>query len=364
MTAFQNCGGAFERGRALGTDQLNGLDGWVLPRLAKLELAAPGLLLHLLSAPPSYRQAVFLSIGMEPHGDTDRFLTRANGSLPQLLSLEEADKEISLALRALSSRGVLRCALGLVPTGLHGALAKLGPQPLRSPDCYGRLYRTIQGDQLRAKVLMQVGRLDSDLLDAVQELDPVALIPGLVQRVGSAAMARRLNQCLHAIRVVCSGATDEALRQSLDARKESFRLQEFANAWSEKADRLGDISPALQAAPDFERVTGRNAKVVGAEFDNCLGRKIADLTSGVWSAWIWRPARLIATILRCDEGPLLVGIFAQSNGPALPEHADQLRARLKDLGVSCFKRSSPSAEVGLLTRRGFLDLDFDEFDFE
>jgi hypothetical protein len=60
----------------------------------------------------------------------------------------------------------------------------------------------------------------------------------------------------------------------------------------------------------------------------------------------------------------LVGIFAQSNGPARPDLADQLRGRLKELGVACYKRCAPSSDLAILERRGFLDLDFDEFGFE
>ena len=133
--------------------------------------------------------------------------------------------------------------------GLAGSLSKIGSQPLRHAGDYLRLVSLLTATdpetKLRAKTLLQVNRLDADLISAVLELDPIALIPAILRRVKDGPEARRLNQRLAAIRLVCSTATDEALRQSLECQSASKRDPLSAC----KRDPLMGVGIAVTSAP-------------------------------------------------------------------------------------------------------------------
>ena len=209
-----------------------------------------------------------------------------------------------------------------------------------------------------------MNRLDADLLSAVLEIDPIALIPDIFRRLRCGLEARRLNQRLAAIRLVSSAATDDALRQSLEDRAANFRSHDFAQAWLEKADLPPVVCAALDEHPDFERVTGANAAQMGKEHQNCLGSQSYKLIDGTWGAWVWRPGPLIACVTKCEEGPWLSGLYAPGNREVPREHARMVKDVLRPLGVICFTRVDPVEEVRLLTLGRFVDDEFEDFRFE
>jgi hypothetical protein len=269
----------------------------------------------------------------------------------------------------MSPKQIVSATLGEIPDGLAGCLAKLGSQPMRHAGDYVRLVGLLTATdpvmKLRAKTLMQLDHLDADLISAALELDPIALIPGILRRVKDGLEARRLNRILAALKLVSSTASDEALRQSLEDRAANFRAHDFAQAWLEKADLPPVICEALDAHPDFERVTPHSATAggLGRKLQNCLASKAQQLVTGVWGAWVWTPGPLIATVTKCLEGPLLTGIYAEGNREVPREHAGMLKDILRPLGVICFTRCDPVEEVRLLTLGRFDDDEFEGFGF-
>tara|TARA_R110002051_G_scaffold225076_3_gene288024 strand:- start:90 stop:1181 length:1092 start_codon:yes stop_codon:yes gene_type:complete len=340
---------------------LRPFEGWSLDALGELDRLSPGLLLHAFNAGPKWRQAVFLVLAFNVPSNPFDYLVRANGEHPTDRPWQEIQTAVAQSLIAMTPKQITQACLGEIPDGLAGCLAKLGSQPMRSADDYLRLVNLLTSDdpdtKLRAKTLIQLDRLDADLLAAVLELDEIALTPTLLLRICDGVAARRLNKKISAIKLVCSAASDEALRQSLNNQPNGHG---FAESWIAKADRPPVVHEPLDLHSDFERVTPESATTIGKEFSNCLRHKTGQLVSGVWGAWVWKPGRLIATVTSCVEGPLLTGIYAHGNRQPHQEHVHLLKDLLRHLGVICFTRKDVSEEIEILTQGEFSRFVLDE----
>lgn len=340
--------------------------GWALDAVGVLDRAAPGFLLHVLGASPKWRQSVFLAVGLGVVPNPREFLMRCNGEASEAPQWTGVQHEVAQALLASTPRQIASATLGEIPDGLAGCLARLGSQPMRHAGDYLRLVEILTSTdpemKLRAKTLLQLDRIDADLISAALELDPIALIPSILRRVKDGLEARRLNQRLIAIRRVSSAATDEALRQSLTDRAVNFRGHDFAQTWLEKADRPPVICEALDGHPDFERVTPATAASIGKQFQNCLGSKAQQMVSGTWGVWVWRPGPLIVCVTKFEEGLVLTGLYASRNREVEREHARMVKDVLRPLGVLCFTRCEPLEAVRLLTLGRFEDMAFEEFE--
>ena len=354
---------------------LRPFEGWALDAVGVLDRASPGFLLHILGASPKWRQAVFMALAHGVLPNPQEFLLRANGEASETQQWTGVQHEVAQALMAMSPRQIVSATLGEIPDGLAGCLARLGDQPMKHAGEYvrlvGLLTATDAETKLRAKILLQMDRLDADLISAAVELDPIALIPSVLRRVKDGLESRRLNQRLAAIRLVCSTATDEALRQSLEDRAANFRAHDFAQAWLEKADRPPVVCEALDEHPDFERVTGANAAQMGKDHQNCLGSQSHKLIDGTWGAWVWKPGPLIVCVTKgyfTSEAeavlPLLSGVYSPGNREVSREHARMVKDVLRPLGVICFTRVDPVEEVRLLTLGRFVDEEFEDFGFQ
>jgi hypothetical protein len=354
-------------GHARHQGVLRPFEGWALDAVGVLDRACPGFLLHTLGASPKWRQAVFLALAHGVLPNPQEFCLRANGEVSETQQWTGVQHEVALALIAMSPKGIASATLGDIPDGLAGCLAKLGDQPMRHAGDYLRIVSLLRGSdpetKLRAKTLLQVNRLDADLLSAVLEIDPIALIPDIFRRLRCGLESRRLNQRLSAIRLVCSTATDEALRQSLEDRALDFSGSSFAQSWLDKADRPPVVCAALDEHSEFESITPQTSASIGREHFNCLGSKAHKLVDGTFGAWLWKPGPLFVTVIKCEEGPLLSGIYAPGNREVPREHARMVKDVLRPLGVLCFTRVDPVEEVRLLTLGRFVDDEFEDFGF-
>jgi hypothetical protein len=343
--------------------------GWALDAVGGvLDKAHPGFLGHAFGASPKWRQAVFLALAHGVLPNPDEFLLRANGVVAGERPWKAVQQDLAECLIAMTPRQIVSATLGEIPDGLVGCLARLGDQPMRHAGDYVRLVGMLNATdaeaKLRAKTLLQVNRLDSDLLSAVLEIDPIALIPDIFRRLRCGLEARRLNQRLTAIRLVCSTATDEALRQSLEDRALDFSGSSFAQSWLDKADRPPVVCEALDGHPDFERVTGANAAQMGKDHQNCLGSQSHKLIDGTWGAWVWKPGPLIVCVTKCQEGLLVTGIYCPGNREVPREHARMIKDVVRPLGLISFTRVDPVEEVRLLTLGRFEDHEFEDFGFQ
>lgn len=343
------------------------IDGWCLGLVGDVETLAPGFLLHVLkSSSPKWRQSLYTALAFGILDRPEDFILKATARTCEDLDWRSVMRVLADSLRSMSARDIITATLGEAPHALAGSLSKIGMLPLRSADCYRKLVTVLVASdadsRARAKTLMQLNRLDSELLEAVLLIDSIALFPEIIMRVRCRADARFLNGIIAAIRVVCD-VTDEAIRQSLDHRKIGFRSHEFADAWLSKAHRLPPVSDALQQHSEFWRVTPANAEEVGRTFNNCMRTKMNLLVTGVWSAWVWTPGDVIAAVTKFDEGIVLSGIHGRSNGDVPPAVAHQLRETLSALGVLCFSRSEVPEVLRPLTLGRWDSFELDELEF-
>lgn len=341
-----------ERSDRFGT--LFPIEGWPLPFIAELEAANSGFVLHVMSAPAKWRQAFYFFLSVMGLDRASEFLLKASGS--------ESDKpwadvlgDLGQALRIMRPKEIVAACLDDIPDGLAGALDKLGLRPMPSPARYQKLVEVLSGGDAvtrqRAKTLLQLSRLDSDVLEIVLVIDPAGLIPVLIPRIGSVERVHRLNMALVALRSI-AGATDEALRHSLESRATMFRLHEFVSGWITKVRKLPPSCAALEAHPEFERVVPGTSAVAGKRFSNCLSTKNLDLITGVWSAWIWEPGELVVTLTEVEQGFVLSGLHGYGNLPPSDEHAAKVREVLAEAGIICLNRVPiPDAVKPLLMRR-------------
>lgn len=340
--------------------------GWALDAAGVLAAVHPQFLLHSFGASPRWRQAVFLAFAHGVLPQPEEFLLRATGTVALDRPWKAVQQDLAVCLMRMTSKQIVQATLGEIPEGLAGCIGRLGSQSMRHAGDYLRLVKLLRATdregKLRAKTLLQLDRLDADLISAVEQVDAIALIPTILRRVRDGLEARRLNQRLAAIRLVCSTATEEALRQSLEDRAANFRGHDFAQAWLERADRPPVLCPEVCSHPEFERVTPATAADVGRTHSNCLGARAHRLVSGIWGAWVWKPGPLIATITRCEEGDLLTGVYAPGNREVSPDLARRLKSVLRELGVICFTRVDPPDNTRLLTIGRFEDFDLDELD--
>ena len=86
------------------------------------------------------------------------------------------------------------------------------------------------------------------------------------------------------------------------------------------------------------------------------------MVSGTWGAWLWKPGPLFVAVTKCEEGPLLSGLYAPGNREVEREHARRIKEVVRGLGIMTFTRCDPVEAVRLLTLGRFEDMDFEEFE--
>jgi hypothetical protein len=221
--------------------------GWPLPVLAWLDRnGARGLLADLGVAGPLSRQAAYIvAVDVDvdaPRAFLDRLGVEADGA-----------KGIGIALRTRHARDLIAATYAVtpreVPTGLLRALARVqeaasempGLDALERCESYRRLFEIMMGDRegRRANALRFSGKMRSNFIIAVDNLDPVLVWPEVVRRMGTIQQIERANALLKLMRETATHATDEelvaAMRQSLGGGNP---LDAFARKIVERADHL------------------------------------------------------------------------------------------------------------------------------
>lgn len=347
----------------LGT--LAPITDWPLPLVARLEVAAPGFLLHALRAPPRWRQALYVAFSCGLLERPETFLLRANGGTGPNSLLED----LGTTLRVMNAEAILAAAIGSVPDGLKGALTKLGMHPMSRPESYVRLVGLLgsKAEPQRVKCLAQLSRLDEGLLDSLLTIDPIGLHPEVILHIRHGQEAAKFNARLQGLRSLCSTATNEALAQSISDSVADFRPSRWLRSWLEKADSPATTCDALDCDKEFERVTAANSKSVGLRFQNCIATKTPRLLSAAWSAWVWTPGPLIAALTQVEGGRwLCTGVHGPRNMPVSREQFRNLRDRLTGHGVHCYLPVEEAEHIRPLvnTFAGWQNIDVEEFEIE
>jgi hypothetical protein len=309
------------------------LVGWPLEAAIVLDAASSGGFLRATCGSRSHwKQAFAAALAGGLLDKPGLFLARALGTAPNAPWAVLAG-EVAELLPAMKPREIVQAGFGECPTGYLGALFKLGAEPI-SKHSYIRLLDLFTSSDpvvlRRRAVLFQLSGLNEDRLQAVEQLDPVLLHPLVMARVRTAEHAQELNQVLAAIRLCCSSATDDAIRQSLSSIGAGGQGRWIRN-WLAKADQ-GATALELDD-PELEVVGPSNVGEIADRFGNCLRTMMVRLLGGTWAAVAMRSPQVVLTFVRLTDGRwLLSGIYGPANAPISTESMSLARAKVGRLG--------------------------------
>jgi hypothetical protein len=344
------------------------LSGWVLTALVRLEEDCPGTLLFAFKSGGLWRNAVAVALATGALDRPESFLFRANGELTDDGSLS-VHAQFAQAIQ-MQPRQIVEASLNDVPPSLMGSLRKIGWEPLTTPEGYLRLIEmlsstTVEG-RVRRRVLEQFnsGRLTDDSLQVIECLDLAILSPLTATHISTAAEAHRLNARLRVIRLMCSTATDAALKESADAMGSQFNAGQFARSWLSKADRLEPLGLPIDDEPGVIRINPSTAEATGRRWRNCLAGYGPEMASGT-TAFFSIEALAVIVLLRLTDANLwmLCGAYTHSNGRVSREVLESVKELLTRLGVLAMLPVRPTGDIALVAG-AFSQVDDLEFEFE
>lgn len=343
MTPFLEQNSA-ERARP-GIDWFAPLSGWFLVEMMRLEDARPGVLAHATRCPPLWRNAVAAALSAGVLHSPEGFLLRANGEVGD----ESTDVQIADSLMMMKHVDILAAAYSDVPPSLPAVLQKIGSSLLNTPDAYRRLFALLTSDEpgqkARARVLKKLdARLDDELIQTVEILSIGVLSPKTALAVRTATEAHKLNARIPVIQQVCSGATFDALRQSIEDAPH-FRASNWVRGWLARADRLPPLGIPLDDDPGVVRIVPATARAMGREWQNCLAGHAQVMASGTVAYLAILDLSVLVVLTRTDRGWLWTAQHAKANFPVSADATQRVMDRLKRQGVHCFLPVGPPPEL-------------------
>ena len=346
-----------------GIDWFHPLSGWFLVEMMRLEDVRPGILAFATRAPPLWRNAAAAALASGVLLRSESFLLRANGDVGE----QSTDVQIADAFLTMKPKDILEAAYGEVPTSLPPILKRIGSSLLNTANAYVRLHALLTSQRPeqreRACVLERIdARLDDDLLQVVQVLDIGILTPKSVVSVRTAEEAHKLNARLPVIRQLCSTATDDALRQSIDDTPH-FRVSNWVRGWLGRADRMPRLGIALDDDPGAERIVPATASAMGRKWANCLAGHGRTMAMGSAAYFAIQDLNVVAVLTLTDGGWLLTGVHGRANFPVSAETRQQVKDRLSNQGVLCLMPSGPPEQLAAVAGL-FHAIDDLEFEFE
>lgn len=328
-----------------GRDWYHPLSSWFLVKIMGLEDARPGILAWATRASPFWRNAVAAALSSGILSAPEGFLFRANGEVGD----ESTYVQITDAFMAMSPADILAAAYSEVPPSLPAILKKIGSSLLNTSDAYGRLHALLTSDEpdqkARARVLERLdARLDDELIQVVEVLNLGILSPKTAVAVRTATEAHKLNARIPVIQQVCSGATFDALRQSIEDAPH-FRASSWVRGWLGRGDKLPPLGVPLDDDPGVVRIVPATARAMGREWQNCLAGHAQVMASGTVAYLAIPDLSVLVVLTRTDRGWLWTAQFAKANFPVSADTTQCVMERLKSQGVHCFLPVGPPPEL-------------------
>lgn len=248
----------------------DGLLGWATNDLVQLDKIAPGLISRMLTISPGTRHAALLVLA-------HRRVMQHKGHLPAGWS----DVALANLMRDGRARDIIETTLGSVEDGLLGALERLAPTPLSSPDSYIRLRALFRCDRyrLKAEALRYVGQITERMLQIADALDPRWVHRETLSRIDSAAEARDFNAALTFVQGINSRATDENLLGAINRLPPTGTLAGMIERFVRRADRFPP-NPIVSTEDLRPLVGARDLIEAGRRLRNCLAAKVEDALVG------------------------------------------------------------------------------------
>lgn len=301
-----------------------GLLGWATDALVKLDDEAPGVISRTLTAAPARKQAIFAALAAA-EVKADVF-----GSSEDLVPASLGE-----VLRHGRSMDILRHALGEVPEGLPGLLARVGDRPLpRAKDYLALRDLAASADPRGADALRQGGRITFRKLEVLTALDARWRHVNTLERLDTNSEALTFNAAVAFIQSVNSKATDEAVAEAIAQMRPSSTVARLLDRLLRRADHL-----PLHPVPVNENelrplVSPRDLLEAGRKYRNCLAHRLSEVAAGRMAVaeyqgeWLaeFRPLSLGA-------GWMLRDVHGHRNGPVPLAVVSEIEAKCDEIGV-------------------------------
>lgn len=301
----------------------HGAFGWAKADLVNLDASAPGLLSHLLTTSPRRRQAIFAILA-------ERETARTAGQR----TVDPADGQLATVMRFRRAKEMLVATLGPVTDDYVAALERLDVGPLPPARTYTRLREVFTDPAHRHDAeLLATGPINDRTLTVLDVLDRRWRLRGVLARIGTSLSGREFNKAMTMVQSVCSTATDEVLRRSIDSLPPDKSLADLVMRFTKRADRFPphpvqadqDIRPLISAR-DFIRI--------GLQFRNCMSERIEDALAGRAAYAVYRDAAVMEfRPLANGYGWLLYEVHAPRNDFVEPDLRALVRAKSLEAGI-------------------------------
>ena len=308
-----------------------GLLGWATESLVRLDDEVGGILSRVLTAAPERRQAIFCALAVHDQ----------NGGLnfgDQLIQPSLAE-----VVRHGRSADILRHALGEVPSGLRGLLARVGERPLPRSKDYLTLCGLAASDDGRGMAaLLGSGSISVRKLEVLSALNPRWRYANTLERIDTGAEALTFNAAVGFVQSVNSKATDEVVADAIAAMRPSSTLPRLLDRFLRRADQL-PLHPVPQGDNELVPLaTVRNLLDAGRRYRNCLQHRLADVAAGKMAVAEFR-GELLAEFrpLTLGAGWVLREVHGVRNGPVPLALAEAAETKCDQMGIPRF-----DAEIG------------------
>lgn len=301
-----------------------GLLGWATSALVKLDDEVPGVIARTLTAAPARKQAIFAALAVA------EIKAGVCGSDDDLIP-----PSLGEVLRHGRSRDILRYALGEVPEGFPGLLARVGDRPLpRARDYITLRDLAANQDRRAADALLNSGRITLRKLEVLAALDARWHHASALERIDSGPEALTFNAAVAFVQSVNSRATDEAVAEAIAAMRPTSSLPKLLDRFLRRADRLPP-HPLPFGDNELVPLTSMRALLeAGRKYRNCLSHRLSDVAAGRMAVGEFRGEWLVEfRPLTLGAGWMLRDVHGHRNGPVPLAVVADVEAKCDQIGV-------------------------------
>lgn len=272
------------------------LTGWALDSIAELDRHAPGFAGSYLRASDERRQviAAYLAVAPIPFDDGHRARLSAD------------------FLGGADHHAILNAGFGSVPTGLRGALARSGPQPL-DRRYYERLFKLLKRPPHRGIIstINQLQQLDHKRLRIAQRLPEQVCCANVVSVITSIKEAHDVAALVDLL--VTHGADADALFAAIRKVDSPRALARVWHRWSRKM--MFGIHPVPASESYHPVVSANELRRLGLRFSNCADRYVVGCLDGLDAfAEFKAGGKALVVHLRRKQGEWMIeGMFGKHN---------------------------------------------------
>lgn len=302
----------------------DGLLGWATESLVRLDDEVPGVLSRVLTAAPERRQAIFCALAVYEQ----------NGGLN--FGDELIRPSLAEVVRHGRSADILRHALGDVPRGLRGLLARVGERPLpRSKDylALGALAASDDGRGMAA--LLGSGSISVRKLEVLAALDPRWRHANTLERIDTGAEALTFNAAVGFVQSVNSKATDEVVADAIAAMRPSSTLARLLDRFMLRADRLPPHPVPFEDNELRPLRTVRDLLDAGRRYRVCLRHRVSNVAAGKMALSEFRGECLVE-FRPTGLGWLLREVHVERNRPVAVALSEAVEAKCDQIGIPRF----------------------------